>query len=51
MNVRRCLIELAKEVDWIAEVGSCNDKIDDASDKLPISCRLTLCGAREAIKF
>ena len=51
MNVLWILHELAKEIDRIAEVGSSDRKIDEASDQLSILSRLTLCGAGVGIQF
>ena len=42
---------MAKEADRIAQVGSSDCGVDEATNQLSIVCRLTLCGARVGIQF
>ena len=51
VNITRCLHELAKETDRIAEIGSSDREIDETPDELPILSRLTRFGAEVRIKF
>ena len=45
VNIPRCLHELAKETDRIAEIGSSDREVDETPDELPILSRLTRFGA------
>ena len=51
MNITRCLHELAKETDRIAEIGSSDREVDESLDQLKILGRLTRGGTRVRIQF